>query len=142
MRFSSLEDTIISDNEVRFIDGFVELIEISKLDFAIKTFKTEDRPSFNSIVFLKMYLYGYLNGFRIGRDLEKEFFRKMEMQWLLEDIRPNYQSITDFRKNNPIVSKNTFKLFVSLLKDADLISGETISTDVFCGSQNTISCEN
>nr|WP_241258622.1 hypothetical protein [Flavobacterium sp. Sr18] len=22
----------------------------------------------------------------------------MEMQWLLEDIRPNYQSITDFRK--------------------------------------------
>jgi hypothetical protein len=23
------------------------------------------------------------------------------MQWLLEDIRPNYHSSTDFRKNNP-----------------------------------------
>jgi hypothetical protein len=36
-----------------------------------------------------------------------------------------------FQKNNPIASKNTFKLFVSLLKDADLISGETISIDGF-----------
>jgi ATP-dependent helicase/DNAse subunit B len=53
------------------------------------------------------------------------------MQRLLEDIRPNYKSITDFRKNNPIASKNTFKLFVSLLKDADLISGETIAIDGF-----------
>jgi ATP-dependent helicase/DNAse subunit B len=55
----------------------------------------------------------------------------MEMQSLLEDIRPNYQSITDFRKNNPIASKKTFKLFISFLKDADLISGETISIDDF-----------
>jgi len=48
-----------------------------------------------------------------------------------EDIRPNYQSITDFRKNNPIASKNTFKLFVSFVKEADVISGETISIDGF-----------
>ena len=50
MRFSSLEDTISPDNQVRFINAFVELIDISKLDFAIKTLKIEGRPSFNSIV--------------------------------------------------------------------------------------------
>ena len=43
MRFSSLEDTISPDNQVRFIDAFLELIDISKLDFAIKTLKTESR---------------------------------------------------------------------------------------------------
>jgi transposase len=129
MRFSSLEDTISPDNQVRFIDAFVELVDISKLDFAIKTLKTEGRPSFNSKVFLKIYLYGYLNGIRSGRDLEKESLRNIEMQWLLEDIRPNYHSITDFRKNNPAALKNTFKLFVSFLKDADLIGGETIAID-------------
>ena len=112
MRFSSLEDTISPDNQVRFIDAFVEHIDISKLDFAIKALKTEGRPSFNSKVFLKIYLYGYLNGVRSGRDLEKECFRSIEMQWLLEDIRSNYHSITDFRKNDPIALKNTFKLFV------------------------------
>ncbi|MNQ21789.1 hypothetical protein D3C85_349170 [compost metagenome] len=74
MRFSSLEDSISPDNQVRFIDAFVENIDLPKLDFAIKTLKTEGRPSFNSKVFLKMYLYGYLNGIRSGRDLEKEMF--------------------------------------------------------------------
>ena len=129
IRFSSLEDTISPDNQVRFIDAFVELIDLSKLDFAVKTLKTEGRPSFNSKVFLKIYLYGYLNGVRSGRDLEKECLRNIEKQWLLEDIRPNYHSISDFRKNNPIALKNTFKLFVSFLKDADLIGCQTIAID-------------
>ena len=129
MRFSSLEDSISPDNQVRFIDAFVEYIDISKLNFAVKTLKTEGRPSFNSKVFLKIYLYGYLNGVRSGRDLEKECFRNMEMQWLLEDIRPNYHSISDFRKNNPVALKNLFKLFVLFLKDADLIGCETIAID-------------
>ena len=80
-------------------------------------------------MFLKIYLYGYLNGLRSSRKLEKECFRNIEMQWLLEDIRPNYHSISDFRKDNPVALKNLFKLFVSFLKDADLIGGETIAID-------------
>jgi transposase len=66
LRFSSLEDTISPDNQVRFIDAFVEYIDLFKLDFAVKALKTEGRPGFNSKVFLKIYLYGYLNGLRSG----------------------------------------------------------------------------
>ena len=129
LRFSSLEDTISLDNQVRFIDAFVESIDLSKLGFAVKTLKTEGRPSFNSKVFLKIYLYGYLNGVRSARDLEKECMRNMEMQWLLEAIVPNYHSISDFRKNNSIALKKLFKLDVLFLKDADLIGCETIAID-------------
>lgn len=129
MRFSSLEETINTNNQVRFVDAFVEHIDLSEVGFAVKTLKTEGRPSFNSKVFLKMYLYGYLNGLRSGRDLEKECLRNIEMQWLLEAVHPNYHSITDFRKDNPVALKNTFKLFVSFLKDADLIGGEVIAID-------------
>jgi transposase len=129
LRISSLEDAITSDNQLRFIDAFVEYIGLSKLDFAVKTLKAEGRPSFNSKVFLRIYLYGYLNGVRSARDLEKECIRNIEMQWLLEDIRPNYHSITDFRKDNPLALKKLFKLFVLFLKDADLIGCETIAID-------------
>jgi transposase len=129
MRISSLEDTISPDNQVRFIDAFVEFVDLSMLGFAVQTIKEEGRPSYNTKVFLKIYLYGYLNGIRSGRKLENECFRNVEMQWLLEDIRPNYHSISDFRKNNPVALKNVFKLFVSFLKDADLIAGETIAID-------------
>ena len=64
MRLSSLEDTISPNNQVRLIDSFVDYIDISKLDFAVKTLKTKGRPSFDTKVFLKIYLYGYLNGIR------------------------------------------------------------------------------
>ncbi|MFV8348041.1 IS1182 family transposase [Flavobacterium sp. ZB4P13] len=129
MRISCLEDAIAPDNQVRFIDAFVTFVDLAKLGFSVQTLKKEGRPSYNSQVFLKIYLYGYLNGLRSSRILERETFRNIEMQWLLEAIRPNYHSISDFRKNNPVALKNTFKLFVSFLKDADLIGGETIAID-------------
>src|SRR5690606_6719640 len=69
------------------------------------------------------------NGVRSSRRLEKECFRNIEVQWLLEDIRPNYHSVADFRKDNPKALKQLFKLFVSFLKDAELIAGETIAID-------------
>jgi transposase len=122
---------------VRFIGSLVELTNISKLDLTIKTLKTEGRPSFISKVFIKIYLYGYLNRVRSGRYLEKESLRNMELQLLLEDIRPHYHSITDFRKNNPIALKNTFKLFVSFLKDADLIGDENKAIDGFLAVAKT-----
>lgn len=129
LQMSSLEDKISTDNPVRFIEAFVNHIDFEKIGFQSKVLKTEGRPGFATAVFLKLYLYGYLNGVRSSRRLEKECFRNIELQWLLEDIRPNYHSIADFRKDNPKALKQLFKLFVSFLKNADLIAGETIAID-------------
>ncbi|MEC5158622.1 IS1182 family transposase [Chryseobacterium sp. MP_3.2] len=129
MVFTSLEDSISEDNSVRFVDAFVENIDLKALGFVLQTLKTEGRPSFNTQTFLKIYLYGYLNGLRSSRKLEKECVRNIELQWLLFGLVPNYHSISDFRKNNPAGLKMLFKVFVSFLKDADLIAGETIAID-------------
>lgn len=129
MVFSSLEDTISHDNPVRFIDAFVENIDLVALGFFVQTLKSEGRPSFNTNIFLKLYFYGYLNGLRSSRKLERECVRNIELQWLLCAIVPNYHSISDFRKNNPAGLKKVFKLFVSFLKDSNLIAGETIAID-------------
>ena len=129
LQMSSLEDKITTDNPVRFIEAFVNHIDAVKVGFQPKVLKTEGRPGFTSEVFLKLYLYGYLNGVRSSRRLEKECLRNIEVQWLLEDLRPNYHSIANFRKDNPKALKQLFKLFVSFLKDAELIAGETIAID-------------
>ncbi|MBM6497921.1 transposase, partial [Flavobacterium macrobrachii] len=129
LQVSSLEDSISQDNPVRFIDAFVNLIDLEKIGFTPRVLKTEGRPSFDTKIFLKIYLYGYLNGIRSSRRLEKECLRNIELQWLLEAICPNYHSIADFRKDNPKALKQLFKLFVSFLKDAELIAGETIAID-------------
>ena len=116
LQMVSLEDKITADNSVRFIEAFVGVLDLQKIGFEPRTLKTEGRPSFQTEVFLKIYLYGYLNGIRSSRKLEKECIRNIEMQWLLQDMRPNYHSIADFRKENPKALKQLFKLFVSFLK--------------------------
>jgi transposase len=102
MSILSLESSISADNSVRFIDAFVDHIDLKALDFKVQTLKSEGRPSFDTKIFLKLYLYGYLNGLRSSRKLEKECIRNSEIQSLLEGIRPNYHSISDFRKHNPV----------------------------------------
>jgi hypothetical protein len=72
--FSSLEDTILAENPVRFIDAFVEALSLETLGFSVQSIKAEARPSFDTKIFLKIYLYGYVNGLRSSRKLEKKPF--------------------------------------------------------------------
>jgi len=127
--FVSLDDFIDNNNPVRFVDAFVEKLELDKLGFKLSTVKTEGRPSYQTSLFLKIYIYGYLNGIRSSRKLEKECIRNIELQWLCGSLKPNYHSIADFRKINPGALRNTFKLFVLFLKEADLIAGKVVAID-------------
>ncbi len=127
--FSTLEMQIEPENPVRFVDAFVEHLDLDQLGFVIKTLRSEGRPGFESKLFLKIYLYGYLNGIRSSRRLEKECVRNIELHWLTGLLQPNYHSIADFRKKNPLALKNVFKLFVLFLKEADLIGCTTLAID-------------
>jgi transposase len=127
--FSSLKDTILPENHVSFIDAFVEALSLETLGFSVQTIRGEGRSSFDTKIFLKIYLYRYLNDLRSSRKLEKECARNIELQWLLCAMIHYYHSISDFRKQNPSGLKNLFKLFVSFLKDADLIGCEIIAID-------------
>jgi transposase len=129
IEFTSHEDLIEQDNSVRFVDAFVDKLELPKLGFTINTIKKEGRPSYQSSLFLKLYIYGYLNGIRSSRKLEKECLRNIELQWLMSGLTPNYHSIADFRKVNPQALRTTFKIFVLFLKEADLIAGNVIAID-------------
>lgn len=80
MTFSCLEDTISADNPIRFIDAFAENIELKTLGFEVKGLKSEGRPSFDTEIFFKLYLYGYLNGLPSSLKLEKERLRNTETQ--------------------------------------------------------------
>jgi transposase len=70
--FSSLKEQVTADNPVRLMDAFVEKLELEKLGFTHTVHKSEGRPPYAPVVFLKLYLYGYLNKIRSSRKLEKE----------------------------------------------------------------------
>ena len=91
--------------------------------------KSEGRPPYAPAVLLKLYLYGYLNKIRSSRKLEKECIRNIELQWLLQDLQPNYHTIADFQKVHATALKNLFKLYVQFLGDAGLLGKKTIGID-------------
>ena len=80
-------------------------------------------------VLLKLYLYGYLNKIRSSRKLEKECSRNIELQWLLQNLTPNYHTIADFRKVHAAPLQSMFRLYVQFLGDAGLLGKSTIGID-------------
>lgn len=47
----------------------------------------------------KLYAYSYFNGIRSSWKIEKECHRNIELMWLLNGLKPDFKTITDFRKN-------------------------------------------
>ena len=74
-------------------------------------------------------LYGYINKVRSRRRLESETCRNLEVIWLVEELRPSYKTIADFRKNNSKALTATNRDFILLCKDLQLFGGETLGTD-------------
>src|SRR5450432_1375927 len=127
--FATLEDQVSPDNPVRLIDAFIDKLDLPKLGFTNTVHKSEGRPPYSPAVLLKVYLYGYLNKIRSSRKLEKECSRNSELQWLLQNLQPNYHTIADFRKVHPKPLQCMFRLYVQFLGDAGLLGKTTIGID-------------
>ena len=127
--FSTLDDQVSSNNAVRLIDAFVDKLDLLQLGFTKTIHKSEGRPPYAPAVLLKLYLYGYLNKIRSSRKLERECIRNVELQWLMQQLQPNYHSIADFRKVHALPLKHLFKLYVQFLNDTGLLGKTTIGID-------------
>jgi transposase len=124
----SLDQIIDQDNDVRFIDLFVESININDFKFVIKT-SNEGRPPYNPKDLLKLYVYGYLNSIRSSRVLEKECKRNVELMWLMKELAPDHNTISNFRRDNEKAIRKVFRYTVSIAKQFDLIGGKLVAGD-------------
>lgn len=124
----SLDEIIAPDNEVRIIDLFVESIDLSQFSFHLKL-SQEGRPPYHPKDLLKLYVYGYLNSIRSSRSLEKECKRNIELMWLLHQLVPDHNTISNFRKDNAKAIRKVFRHTVSIAKQFDLIGGRLIAGD-------------
>jgi transposase len=123
-----LEELIERDNIVRFIDAYVESLEMATLGFHMHE-NRKGAPAYRPQVKLKIYIYGYFNRIRSSRLLEAECERNREMIWLVEGLSPDFKTIADFRRDNPKALKNVFKEFVLFCHKVGLISMKLLAVD-------------
>lgn len=124
----SLDQIIEKDNAVRIIDLFVESINLSDFKFLFKT-TNEGRPAYHPKDLLKLFIYGYLNHIRSSRQLEKECKRNIEVMWLLKELAPDHNTISNFRRDNEKSIRKVFRHTVNIAKHFDLIGGVLVAGD-------------
>lgn len=97
---STLDEYVAENNAVRAIAAFVGRLDFVKLKFVRGQAAETGRPGYDPRVLMGLFLWGHLNGIRSSRKLERESHRNLEVIWLCENLRPDFKTIADFRKDN------------------------------------------
>jgi transposase len=121
----AMDDYIAEDSVTRFIDYFVDDLDLIEMGFERAEPEHTGRPGYDPRDMLKLYIYGYLNKVRSSRRLERECHRNVELMWLLRGLKPDFKTIADFRKNNRTAFKNVFRHF-NLLCDGWALFGKKL----------------
>ena len=122
----AVDDYVGSDNPVRFIDAFVDGLDLAAASFSRVEPKVTGRPGYAPA---KLYIYGYLNRVRSSRRLEAETHRNIEVIWLLRHLKPDFKTIADFRRDNRNAFRQVFREFVLLCRQLDLFGRELLAVD-------------
>ena len=101
----SLDEYITPDNPVRFIDAFVDQLDLQALGFARVIPAETGRPAFHPGDLLKLYVYGYLNRSRSSRQLERETQRTVEVMWRLKRLTPDFKRSPTFGRSSRTPSR-------------------------------------
>src|SRR3954463_11076018 len=125
----TVDDYVGPDNPVRFLEAFVDGLDLEAAGFARGEPKPTGRPGYAPADLLKLYIYGYLNRIRSSRRLEAEAGRNLEVIWLLRHLQPDFKTIADFRRDNRNAFRQVFRAFVLLCRELDLFGRELIAVD-------------
>ena len=125
----ALEDYIAKENPVRFVDAYVDGLDLQGLGFRHALLEETGRPPYHPADLLKLYVYGYLNRIRSSRQLEKEAGRNLETMWLLKRLTPDFKTIADFRRDNRRAIRRVCWEFILFCRQLDLFGGELVAID-------------
>lgn len=83
----------------------------------------------NEVRIIDLFVYGYLNSIRSSRTLEKECLRNIELMWLMKQLAPDHNTISNFRRDNDKAIRKVFRHTVSIAQQFHLIGGKLIARD-------------
>lgn len=125
----TVEQYVHVDSPVRVVEEFVDTLELKELGFTKTVAAATGRPPYAPEDLLKLLVWGYLNRVRSTRRLEAECARNLELIWLMRQLRPDFKTIADFRRDNAVALKGVFREFVLWSRDLELVGGELVAID-------------
>ena len=123
----TLDSMLEPESEVRIIDAFVDALNLDKLGFARTSPAKEGRPAYDPRALTKLYIYGAQNDIRSSRKLEKACRVNIEVRWLMNNLQPDFRTISGFRKVNIASIKKVLHAFNRMLQGE--LKEELLSVD-------------
>ena len=124
-----IDDLVSAENPVRFLEVFVNQLELGALGFSKAKPAERGRPAYDPRDLLKLFIYGYVNEIRSSRKLERETLRNVEVMWLLRRLSPDHKTIANFRKDNAPALPAVFREFTKLCRELNLFGAELVGID-------------
>ena len=125
----SIEEYVADNSAVRFIEVFVESLDLSAMQFTHHTPAATGRPPYDPKMLLSLYIYGYLYRIESSRRLETEAKRNLEVMWLLHQLQPDFKTIARFRSENAAQFELVLKAFNKACTKMALFSREVVAVD-------------
>ncbi len=116
----SVEDWVGPCHPARFMREFVETLDLESL--GIEWASGEGgRPAYAPELLLKAWLYGYFEGIRSSRKLERACRDHLGFIWLMGMERPDHNTFNGFFRRNKKAIRLLFRKTVEVAAQADLV---------------------
>ena len=116
----SLDDWVPQDHPVRFIDAFVESLDLQSLGFKVGHAPT-GRPGYSARLLLSVYLYCYFDRIRSLRRMERACLENVALMWLTGNEHPDHNTLWRFFRDNKKGIRRVFKQSVGVAVDSGLV---------------------
>ena len=120
----SLEEWVEPNDPARFIREFVRQLDLKGLrteEDERMTADTSGRPHYSFELLLSVWLWGYVNGVRSCRQLERGCRQFVPLMWLAGLHEPDHNTLWRFWKRHKEVLREVFKQSIRVAWEAQLV---------------------
>lgn len=122
----NLEELLAEDHLARVVNEIGEGLDLKRIEARYTDF---GRPAYHPLMLIKILFYGYATGLRSSRKIAKALETDTAFMWLAGMNKPDFRTISDFRKDNLKNLKELFSQIVATLISLDMISVSKIALD-------------
>ena len=121
-----LEELIPADHLARVVNRVVDLLDIRELT---SQEKIEGRPAYHPRMMLKILIYAYSQKTPSSRAIARRCGEDVVFMWLSGMQKPDFRTVSDFRKNNIKVLKKLFKQVVQICQKLGMVNLGLVAID-------------
>jgi transposase len=122
----NIKDLIPKDHICFLVDSFVEELDFTEFE---NRYEGAGHPAYHPRIMCKILIQSMLDRVRSSRAIARNVRENVVYIYLAEKLTPDFRTISDFRKNNNDLLKQTFKQSIAVARELGMVGLEQISID-------------